>query len=183
MKQHLLGIAVAAITLVVGTLASGVFVPQQIVNKEVDPFVYPVELLDLVSSSAQFDGKIVRVRGSFGLTQNSTVGFLETGSAWVRTICVADEATCSSLILSAHSTNVEVVGRYRSAVADPHPGQRGDKVRLLEISKLVSVQPVGRGTGQGTGRGSGRGSGSGSGNGSGVRVASCGTGSSISCDR
>ena len=74
--------------------------------------------------------------------ENSVVGNLDAGASdWIRAICVADHYSCNRITTANCQFPVEVVGRYRSEALDPDPRQQGNKVRLIEISKINIMLP------------------------------------------
>ena len=136
---------------------------------KVDFTEYPVELSELAVNPKQYDGKIIHVKGWINHLDGTVLGNMEFGNLWMRAVCVAESETCSKLKLpqknglmdgvdgyqSGSTVCAEVVGRFRMNATDPHPLQRGEKVNLLEISKVINIPPQGQGQGQGHGTGIG----------------------------
>jgi hypothetical protein len=165
MKRYITRIAVLAVTFTLGFFTSYKASSNPASLERYDAREYPVTMTDLAARSDFYDGKTVRVKADFNVLSGTSLGNLDlrdSGHFWVRAICVADQTECNELFTSTRlpfdqipeSTKfVEVVGRYHVNVDDPHPSVIHEKVRLLEISKVVAVYPYRPGKGSGTGTG------------------------------
>lgn len=156
MKNFAFGLATgifAVLTGIYGSILIGNYesiatsVPSGLVTG-VDSKVYPVDILDLISNPDRYDGKIVRVKATYTIAVNSNFGDFLYDPGFIRVVCVSERSDCSrmfpnkTLKYGETTMEVKVIGRFRSNTNDPSPLQRGDTVRLLEISHVVSVKPT-----------------------------------------
>jgi hypothetical protein len=148
MKKTLLGFAVSGLAFLIGLFVATTLANKDIAQPIVDLAEYSIEVTDLAIDPARYDGKIIHITGSFHKMPTYELGILEGEGIWMRVICVAEEHGCRELFRPRGSEYVfdrdvaiEVLGRFRNDAFDPHPKQRGEKVRLLEIHKVLSVEP------------------------------------------
>lgn len=149
LKNISIGLVVSVFTLLIGiSIPSLTEIEQKPEAPSIDLTEYQVDLADLSADPTRFDGKTIRVKGTFRALQSYSVANLESGGGWVRSICVADETSCSKLFTNADTQgdnfrtyDVEVLGRFISNTSDPHPLQQGERVRLLEITRIISIGP------------------------------------------
>lgn len=148
MKKTLLGFAVAGLAFLIGVFAAMTLTNKDIAQPTVDFAEYSIAVTDLGIDPARYDGKVIHITGSFRKMETYELGIFEGEGIWMRVICVAEAHGCKELFRPRGSEYVfdreaaiKVVGRFRNDAFDPHPKQRGEKVRLLEIHKVLSVEP------------------------------------------
>lgn len=147
------GLITGFLTLAFGIVAASWIGQSSIAEPRLMDADYSFGVNELVSTGDAFDGKKVRVHGSWEpFEHHPNFGNL-SGSApnWIETVCVADEDVCSRIRATRsewdHSTyvgpeemDVEVDGRYYADTVDPNPDARGETIRLLAISDVISVK-------------------------------------------
>lgn len=151
MRKIILGIVGGVASFLIGVYCSGAVTPTADAPRQiVDEQVYACSLEELKANPDLYDGKFVRMKFEFCPMERVSVANIN-GRGLFRAVCVDEPTSCQRLFppepgrLSCGTDNypneieVDAIGRYTARTADPHPLQRGDKVALLEISKIISA--------------------------------------------
>jgi hypothetical protein len=146
MKKNLFGLAFAGITFFVGVFA-GVPSIDGIGPKEVIDDIFTCPILDDCTECSTFNSTQVRIKGEFDPMQDVDLGTMGS-RRWMRVICRDDAVSCARLFVKSprgfeitkETMNVDVIGYITNHSVDPHPLQRGTRVRLLTITQVIDAE-------------------------------------------